>query len=234
MPVTAGRPHWYPFVLYRPARYPEAEMLGRGREFRDFLDSRRSVRSFSSQPVPRECIDLAIECANTAPVGRPPAAVEVRGDRRPADQAPDPGGRRGGGAAELRGRPAAPGVAGGPGKAGDHIGQGLPGCGAVDRSASPRSPPSCPTAAGGRTTTSARVRASRAGFSSPRCTGWGWARSHPHPNPMGFLNEICQRPPTERPYILFPVGYPAADAEVPDLQRKTLAEVTIQIPRPEQ
>jgi iodotyrosine deiodinase len=31
---------------------------------------------------------------------------------------------------------------------------------------------------------------------------------------------------------LFPVGYAAADAEVPDLQRKTLAEVTVEIPAP--
>jgi iodotyrosine deiodinase len=35
----------------------------------DFLDSRRSVRFFNGQPVPRQCIDLAIECANTAPSG---------------------------------------------------------------------------------------------------------------------------------------------------------------------
>ena len=49
---------------------------------------------------------------------------------------------------------------------------------------------------------------------------------------MGFLNDICQRPPAERPYILFPVGYPAADAEVPDLRRKTLSEVTVEIPAP--
>ena len=34
-------------------------------------------------------------------------------------------------------------------------------------------------------------------------------------------------------YILFPVGYPAADAEVPDLQRKTLSEVTVEIPAPQ-
>jgi iodotyrosine deiodinase len=52
------------------------------------------------------------------------------------------------------------------------------------------------------------------------------------PNPMGFLNDICHRPATERPYILFPVGYPAADAEVPDLQRKTLTEVIVEIPGP--
>ncbi|MEO6711906.1 MAG: nitroreductase family protein, partial [Mycobacteriales bacterium] len=47
----------------------------------------------------------------------------------------------------------------------------------------------------------------------------------PHtPNPMAFLSEILQRPPNERPYILFPVGYPAADCDVPDLRRKPLAD----------
>src|ERR1700739_3931831 len=84
MPLTAGRQHRYPFLPYRPARYPEAEMLRRGREFRDFLDSRRSVRFFSGQPVPRECIDLAIECANTAPSGAhfQPWKFAVIGDRQ--------------------------------------------------------------------------------------------------------------------------------------------------------
>jgi iodotyrosine deiodinase len=81
MPVAAGRPHQHPFLPYRPTRYSEAEMLRRGREFRDFLDSRRSVRFFSGEPVPRECIDLAIECANTAPSGAhlQPCGGENRG-----------------------------------------------------------------------------------------------------------------------------------------------------------
>lgn len=46
------------------------------------------------------------------------------------------------------------------------------------------------------------------------------------PSPMRFLNDILRRPKNERPYILFPVGYPAADATVPDLQRKRLDEIT--------
>ena len=45
------------------------------------------------------------------------------------------------------------------------------------------------------------------------------------PSPMGFLSKILGRPANERPYILFPVGYPAADAQVPTLRRKSLAEV---------
>ena len=47
------------------------------------------------------------------------------------------------------------------------------------------------------------------------------------PNPMGFLTEILGRPATERPYILFPVGYPAPGCEVPDLARKPLGEALI-------
>ena len=52
------------------------------------------------------------------------------------------------------------------------------------------------------------------------------------PSPMGFLREILGRPKNERPYILFPVGYPAADVKVPDLTRKSLEEVAIWDPRP--
>ena len=35
------------------------------------------------------------------------------------------------------------------------------------------------------------------------------------PNPMKFLNEILERPSTERPYILLVVGHPTMDATVP-------------------
>ncbi|TQV86539.1 nitroreductase family protein [Aliikangiella coralliicola] len=36
------------------------------------------------------------------------------------------------------------------------------------------------------------------------------------PKPMTFLNEICQRPKTEKAYILLVVGYPSDDATIPD------------------
>jgi nitroreductase len=45
------------------------------------------------------------------------------------------------------------------------------------------------------------------------------------PNPMGFLSDLLGRPANEKPFIIFPVGYPAAGATVPDLQRKRLSEV---------
>jgi iodotyrosine deiodinase len=42
---------------------------------------------------------------------------------------------------------------------------------------------------------------------------------------MRFLNEVCERPVEERPYLVMPVGYPADDARVPDVSRKPLGEV---------
>ena len=47
------------------------------------------------------------------------------------------------------------------------------------------------------------------------------------PSPMGFLKDILGRPENERPFLLIPVGYPAAEAEVPDLTKKTLEEIAV-------
>jgi nitroreductase len=47
------------------------------------------------------------------------------------------------------------------------------------------------------------------------------------PSPMGFLSEVLQRPPNERAYVLIPVGYPADDAEVPVISKKPLSEVLV-------
>jgi nitroreductase len=49
------------------------------------------------------------------------------------------------------------------------------------------------------------------------------------PSPMRFLNEVCERPPEERGAVVVPVGYPAPDAQVPDLRRKSLAEVMVRL-----
>jgi len=42
------------------------------------------------------------------------------------------------------------------------------------------------------------------------------------PNPMKFLCDILGRPANEKPYLLIPVGYPATDAVVPDIPKKPL------------
>jgi nitroreductase len=45
------------------------------------------------------------------------------------------------------------------------------------------------------------------------------------PSPMGFLNEILGRPANEKPFLILVVGYPAEDAVVPDIGKKTLEEI---------
>ena len=45
------------------------------------------------------------------------------------------------------------------------------------------------------------------------------------PSPMGFLNEVLGRPAHEKPFLLLVVGYPAADAVVPDITKKGIGEI---------
>ena len=47
------------------------------------------------------------------------------------------------------------------------------------------------------------------------------------PNPMRFLAELLDRPSNESAVLLFPVGYPAAGARVPQLDRKSLDEISV-------
>ena len=45
------------------------------------------------------------------------------------------------------------------------------------------------------------------------------------PSPMGFLNDILDRPANEQPFLILVVGYPAQEATVPDIDKKTLSEI---------
>ena len=45
------------------------------------------------------------------------------------------------------------------------------------------------------------------------------------PSPMKFLRDLLGRPSREKPFLLFPIGYPALECQVPDLKRKSLEEV---------
>lgn len=47
------------------------------------------------------------------------------------------------------------------------------------------------------------------------------------PSPMSFLRDILNRPDHEHAMLVLPVGYPAEDAMVPDISRKTLDEVAV-------
>lgn len=47
------------------------------------------------------------------------------------------------------------------------------------------------------------------------------------PSPMGFLGEILERPANERAYVVIPIGYPADDAQVPNITKKSLDEILV-------
>ena len=46
------------------------------------------------------------------------------------------------------------------------------------------------------------------------------------PSPMGFLNKLLHRPAHEKPFLLLVVGHPATGALVPDIHRKPLSEIS--------
>jgi len=47
------------------------------------------------------------------------------------------------------------------------------------------------------------------------------------PSPMNFLSKVLHRPDNEKPFLLIPVGYPADECWVPDIKRKNLEDVAV-------
>ncbi|MFF5213318.1 nitroreductase family protein [Streptosporangium sp. NPDC000396] len=219
------RDHSHPFIPYRPARYPESEMVSRGREFYEHMDRRRSVRFFSDEPVPRECVELAIQTANTAPSGahQQPWKFVVIGDpetRRRIRQAAEIEERQNyeGGRLTPEWRTALAPLETGSDKGYLETVPWLVVCFAEKYGVRPD----------GTKVKHYYVNESvgiACGFFIAALHSMGLSTLTHTPNPMAFLTEICQRPGNERPYILFPVGYAAHDAEVPALVRKPLSEV---------
>jgi iodotyrosine deiodinase len=215
------------FIPYRPERLPEDEMLRRARDFYAELDRRRSVRFFSPDPVPRELIELAIRAASTAPSGahRQPWKFVVVGD---------PALKR-----EIR-------IAAEAEEHESYVGGRMPPdwLEALAPLGTDWRKPFLETVpwivvvfeelygleADGRKRKNYYPKESvgiACGLFIAALHRMGLATLTHTPSPMAFLSRILDRPANEKPFILFPVGYPAPDAEVPDIRRKALAEVSI-------
>jgi len=54
------------------------------------------------------------------------------------------------------------------------------------------------------------------------------------PSPMNFLSKLLNRPENEKPFLLIPIGYPAENTMVPDLKRKEKDKVIVYYSKPEQ
>jgi nitroreductase len=207
-------------------------MVRRARAFEEALSARRSVRTFSPEPVPRELVEIAIRSASTAPSGAhrqpwrfvavddPAIKHRIRGAAEHEERAFYEGGRM---PPEWR-EALAP------------LGTGwrkpyleiAPWLVTVFEEVSGVAPD-------GRPRKNYYVKESvgiACGLFIASLHVMGLATLTHTPSPMGFLREILGRPRNERPYILFPIGYPAEDAVVPELRRKTLEEVACWNPRP--
>lgn len=216
----------HPTVPYTVEPLPEAESLARAESFFETMDARRSVRDFSDRPVPRAVVERAIATASTAPSGahmQPWTFVAVSD----ADTK-----RRIREAAEAEER------ASYGGRMSDEWLEALAPLGTDWRK------PFLETAPwlvvlfaqrwGLRPDGSKRkhyyVQEScgiAAGLFIAALHQAGLATLTHTPSPMRFLSEILERPAQEAPFILFPVGYPAEGARVPDLTRKPIDDVAV-------
>jgi iodotyrosine deiodinase len=213
------------FVPYAAPRVDDPARAGR--DFLERMDSRRSVRDFSADPVSRELIEIAVATANTAPSGahqQPWTFVAVSDPQvkhriRLAAEEEERVNYEGGRLPDAWRDAIAP-----LGTTSDKsFLDVVPWIVVVFAQKSTPMPD-------GALRKNYYVNESvgiACGLFIASLHSMGLATLTHTPNPMAFLTEILGRPATERPYILFPVGYPAPDCEVPDLQRKPLGEALI-------
>ena len=203
--------------------YTVDEMRARGREFYEELDRRRSVREFSDRPVPRDIIEAALRAANTAPSGanlQPWHFVVVSGAEtkkkiRKAAEAEE---------REFYEH-----------RAPEEWLAALEPLGTDDRKPFLETAPyliAIFLQKFGILPDGRKVKHYYPVESTGIATGMlitalhhaGLATLTHTPSPMKFLNEILGSPASERPFLLLVVGYPADDARVPDIGRKSLEE----------
>lgn len=212
------------FVPYRPIRIDPKESLHRLREDLATADARRTVRMFSSDPIPREAIELAIQIAGTAPSGahRQPwhfVAISNPNLKAQIREAAEKEER------EFYERKAPPEWLEALAPLGtDFVKAHLtdaPWLIVVFRrdyelgAAGERQKNYYMTESVGIAVGFLIQALHRAGFATLTHT----------PAPMTFLREICRRPENEKPFLILPVGYPSENCEVPDLARKPLEEI---------
>jgi iodotyrosine deiodinase len=217
------------FVPYDFERLPPETMRQRARTFYDRMDARRSVREFSPDPVPRELIELAVRTASTAPSGahRQPWTFVLVGDPELKREIRI--------AAENEER------ASYEGRMSDEWLEALRPLGTDWHKPFLETVPWIVVVfeqLWGESENGSRrkhyyVRESvgiACGLFIAALHTMGLATLTHTPSPMGFLSEILDRPRSEKPFILFPIGYPGPAARVPDLRRKPLEEILIERP----
>lgn len=212
---------------YQPLEFTRLEpaaMQAEARRFYARIDQRRSVRQFSQEPIPSGVIEDCIRAAGSAPSGAhlqpwhfvvvtdPELKVQIREAAEKEEQL-NYGGRMPEAWLEVL-RPLGT----------DAIKEHITDAPALIAVFAQRRPPE----ESGRTknyyvTESVGIAT---GFLIAALHAAGLATLTHTPNPMQFLRELLGRPDNETPFVLLPVGYPAADCQVPALERKPLEAIS--------
>ncbi|MEO1448882.1 MAG: nitroreductase family protein [Bacteroidota bacterium] len=214
-----------PLIPYRRTSYEAAEMIQRSAEHFSWMDTRRTLRMFSDKPVPREVIENIIMAASTAPSGahkQPWTFCAISDPKLKATirEAAEQEEHR-----NYHGRMSEEWL--------DDLKvfrtdwnkpflETVPWLIVVFRRIY--------EVEDGQKHNNYYVNESvglASGFLLQAIHHAGLVALTHTPSPLKFLSKILERPDNERPYLLIPVGYPAEDATVPQLERKGLDDVAI-------
>ena len=217
-----SKPKFIPYSTYR--EFPLDEMRQRAIQFREELQRRRTVRTFSTRPVPREIIEECLRAAGTAPNGAnmQPWHFVVVSDPATKKQIRE--------AAETEEREFYSRRA-----TGEWL-EALAPLGTDWHKPFLEDAPylivifalSNTLQPDGRKRKNFYVTESvgiATGILITALHHAGLASLTHTPSPMAFLNRILGRPSNERPFLILVTGYPEQGTEVPELSKKTLEEV---------
>ncbi len=205
-------------------QYPLSEMTERARQFFELMRRRRTVRDFSERPVPLEIIEDCLRTAGSAPSGanRQPWHFAVVSDpaiKREIRQGAEEEER------EFYQRRAPQ----------DWL-DALAPLGTNEHKPFLETAPYLIVIFGQKFEVDAQGNKHK-NYYVPESVGIatglliaalhnaGLATLTHTPSPMKFLNQILDRPDTEKPAMILVVGYPTDDASVPDIGRKSLSEI---------
>ena len=220
---------------YRPLGFvelPPDEMVARAAEFEALMERRRSPRLFSDRPVPQELIESAIRTASTAPSGahKQPwrfvatRSLEVKRAIRAAAEEEERVNYLDSRMNEEWQEALAP-------LGTDHHKEFLeiaPWIVVLFEERFERRPD-------GETRKNYYVKEScgiAAGMFIAALHNMGLATLTHTPSPMAFLTRVLGRPDNERPFVMFPIGYPLPGVKVPDFDRKPLDAVMVMVDEP--
>ena len=216
----------YPFITYKKESYSPDEMLVRSRHFFEWMNLRRTIRDFSDKPVPKQVIENILETASTAPSGahKQPWTFCVVNDPALKKQIRE--------AAEKEEYDSYNG------RMGEEWLQDLAPLQTDWQKPFLETAPhliivfkrSYEIKEGGKKHQNYYVTEScgiACGFLLAAIHHAGLGALTHTPSPMNFLAKLLGRPENEKPYLLIPVGYPAEECFVPDIQRKKIQEIAV-------